>query len=106
MIVTGIEALRQAERILKSLSGIARAVGRTPQAVSERMRKGGDIPAEWCIPLEAATAAAGEKISRGQFRPDLWPEDFARISTGARPPVHRERDADIHAPKRAGAGAR
>jgi DNA-binding transcriptional regulator YdaS (Cro superfamily) len=87
---TGLEALRQATTILKSCVEVGRVVDRTHQAVSEMLRKGGQVPAEWCIPLEKATEQAGQKIHRSQFRPDIWPEDFARLSKQQAPRRHAE----------------
>ena len=70
---TGIGALRQAIRHhLRSQVAVARAVGVSPQAVSEILRRGRRVPAEWCLPLETATAGA---ITRHDLRPDLYPEN-------------------------------
>ena len=63
-----IGALRQAIRHhLKSQVAVARAVGVSPQAVSEILRRGKRVPAEWCLKLEAATGIAAH-----DFRPDLY----------------------------------
>ena len=48
----------------------ARVVGVTPQAVSEILRKGKKVPAEWCLAIEEAT---GGKVTRHDLRPDLYP---------------------------------
>ena len=70
---TGIGALRQAIRHhLRSQVAVARAVGVSPQAVSEILRRGKRVPAEWCLALETATAGA---ITRHDLRPDLYPEN-------------------------------
>ena len=67
----GIKALRQAIRHhLKSQVAVARAVGVSPQAVSEILRRGKRVPAEWCLAIETATAGA---ITRHALRPDLYP---------------------------------
>ena len=67
----GIGALRQAIRHhLKSQVAVARAVGVSPQAVSEILRRGKRVPAEWCLAIETATAGA---ITRHDLRPDLYP---------------------------------
>ena len=70
---SGIGALRQAIRHhLKSQVAVARAVGVSPQAVSEILRRGKRVPAEWCLPIETATAGA---ITRHALRPDLYPSN-------------------------------
>ena len=67
----GIGALRQAIRHhLKSQVAVARAVGVSPQAVSEILRRGQRVPAEWCLAIETATAGA---VTRHDLRPDLYP---------------------------------
>ncbi|HYS46741.1 MAG TPA: YdaS family helix-turn-helix protein [Rhizomicrobium sp.] len=69
--MTGIAALRAVIRHhLKSQVAVARAVGVSPQAVSEILRRGRRVPAEWCLALETATAGA---VSRHDLRPDLYP---------------------------------
>jgi DNA-binding transcriptional regulator YdaS (Cro superfamily) len=69
---TGIGALRQAIRHhLKSQVATAHAVGVSPQAVSEILRRGKRVPAEWCLALEQAT---GRAVTRHDLRPDLYPE--------------------------------
>jgi len=70
MTDTAPDALKQAVEAIGSASAAARALGITPQAVSEILRKGRQAPAEWCIPLEKATDG---KISRHDLRPDLYP---------------------------------
>ena len=71
--MTGIAALRRIVRHhLKSQVGVARAVGVTPQAVSDVLRRNKRVPAEWCLALERATDGA---VSRHDLRPDLYPTD-------------------------------
>ena len=71
-IPIGVAALRQAIRHhLKSQVAVARAVGVSPQAVSEVLRRGKRVPAEWCLALETATSGA---ITRHDLRPDLYPD--------------------------------
>lgn len=72
----GIEALKRCIGIIGSQSATARAVGRSQQAVSEIVRRGRRVPAEWCRPLEAATSAKGACVPAADLRPDL----FAPIS--------------------------
>lgn len=72
MQITGIEALKRAIEIIGSQTLVAPIVGRTAQAVSNIVCNGDRVPAEWCKPLEAATAAAGETITAHQLRPDLF----------------------------------
>jgi DNA-binding transcriptional regulator YdaS (Cro superfamily) len=67
----GLKGLRQAIRHhLKSQVAVARAVGVSPQAVSEILRRGKRVPAEWCLAIETATAGA---VTRQDLRPDLYP---------------------------------
>lgn len=68
-----INALRAAKRILGSESAVAEVVGVKQPSVNYILNKADKVPAEWCIPLERATAAKGEIISRHQLRPDLYP---------------------------------
>jgi DNA-binding transcriptional regulator YdaS (Cro superfamily) len=72
--MTGIGALRRAIRHhLKSQVAVAREVGVSPQAVSEILRRGKRVPAEWCLAIESATAGA---VTRHDLRPDLYPTDL------------------------------
>jgi DNA-binding transcriptional regulator YdaS (Cro superfamily) len=72
-----ISALRLIiRRHLKSQTATAKAVGVSPQAVSEVLRRGKRVPAEWCLKLEAATGGA---VSAHDLRPDLYPETEAAI---------------------------
>lgn len=72
MHMTGFEALRRAVEILRSQAKAAEAVGVRQQTVSELLRIGKKVPAEWCIPLEKATEG---EITRHMLRPDLYPID-------------------------------
>lgn len=65
------EALSRAIEILGSQTAVAKAVQRTPQAVSEISRRGERVPPEWCLPIERATDG---KVSRHDLRPDLYPK--------------------------------
>lgn len=79
MMVTGIDALRRAKEILGSEAAVADAVGVKQPSVNYILNSGKKVPAEWCIPVEVATAkkaeetGAGESITRHQLRPDLYP---------------------------------
>ena len=65
----GIKALRQAIRKhFRTQVALARAVGVTPQAVSDVLKRGKRVPAEWCVKLEQATGTPAHA-----FRPDLYP---------------------------------
>ena len=65
----GIGALRQAIREhFRTQVALARAVGVTPQAVSDVLKRGKRVPAEWCVKLEQASG-----IPAHAFRPDLYP---------------------------------
>jgi DNA-binding transcriptional regulator YdaS (Cro superfamily) len=69
---SGIGALKQAIRDhFGSQVALARALGLTPQAVSDVLRRGKRVPAEWCLKLERASAG---KLSAHDLRPDLYPE--------------------------------
>ena len=68
-----ISALRVViRRHLKSQVATAKVVGVSPQAVSEILRRGKRVPAEWCLAIERATAGA---ITRHDLRPDLYPAE-------------------------------
>jgi DNA-binding transcriptional regulator YdaS (Cro superfamily) len=68
----GIEGLKRCIKILGSQAAVARECGVGQTAISECLRNGKRVPAEWVLPLERATAAAGEKVSRYQLRHDLY----------------------------------
>lgn len=74
MKATGIDALKRAVEVLGTQTAVSRVVGVTAQAVSDMVRNGQRVPAEWCLPIEAATAG---QITRHQLRPDLYPEEVA-----------------------------
>lgn len=69
---TGFAALKRATHHLGGCSAVARVVGVTPQAVSEKIRRGKSASPEWCLPIERATDG---KVSRHDLRPDLYPQD-------------------------------
>jgi DNA-binding transcriptional regulator YdaS (Cro superfamily) len=69
---TGMAALAQAVRLLGSQVKTGRAIGVSPQAVSEVMRRGRRVPAEWCLKLQKATAGA---VTAHALRPDLYPKE-------------------------------
>lgn len=76
MVCVGIDALRCAKVILGSEAAVAAAVDRSQPYIHTVLKKDdGEVPAEWCIPLAAATAAAGHPIPRAAFRPDIYPEE-------------------------------
>jgi DNA-binding transcriptional regulator YdaS (Cro superfamily) len=65
----GIGALRQAIREhFRTQVALAHAVGVTPRAVSDVLKRGKRVPAEWCLKLEQATGTPARA-----FRPDLYP---------------------------------
>ena len=68
----GMDALAQAVRLLGNQSSTAKAIGVSPQAVSEVMRRGRRVPAEWCLKLEKATGGA---VTAHALRPDLYPKE-------------------------------
>ncbi len=66
----GIGALRKAIREhFRTQVALAAAVGVTPQAVSDVLRRGKRVPAEWCLRLAEATGRPAHA-----FRPDLYPD--------------------------------
>jgi DNA-binding transcriptional regulator YdaS (Cro superfamily) len=67
---TGIAALARAVTLLGSQMKAAKAIGVSGQAVSEVMRRGRRVPAEWCLKLQKAT---GGRVAAGELRPDLYP---------------------------------
>lgn len=69
----GKAALRQAIKVLGSQKAAAGVVGCVQSAVSECLRNGKAVPAGWCIPLERATEEAGEKVSRHDLNPEIYP---------------------------------
>jgi DNA-binding transcriptional regulator YdaS (Cro superfamily) len=70
-----VTALRKIIREhLKSQVAVAAAVGVTPQAVSEILRRDKRVPAEWCLKLELATGGA---VTAHDLRPDLYPRGLA-----------------------------
>jgi DNA-binding transcriptional regulator YdaS (Cro superfamily) len=65
----GIGALRKAIRDhFRTQVALAAAVGVTPQAVSDVLKRDKRVPAEWCLKLEQATGTPAH-----DFRPDLYP---------------------------------
>lgn len=71
-MVTEIDALWAAKKLLGSQQALATVVGVTQPAVHGVLKKSRPVPAEWCLPIEEATDG---KITRHQLRPDLWPEE-------------------------------
>jgi DNA-binding transcriptional regulator YdaS (Cro superfamily) len=65
-------ALAQAVAILGNQSKAAQAIGVSPQAVSEVMRRGRRVPAEWCLKIQQATGGA---VTANALRPDLYPKE-------------------------------
>lgn len=47
-----------------------KAIGVSGQAVSEVLRRGRRVPAEWCLKLQKAT---GGQVTANALRPDLYP---------------------------------
>jgi DNA-binding transcriptional regulator YdaS (Cro superfamily) len=64
-------ALAKAVRLLGSQMKTGKAIGVSGQAVSEVMRRGRRVPAEWCLKIEKATGGA---VSAHALRPDLYPK--------------------------------
>jgi len=72
MAAKGIKALELCVKLLGSQQKVAEACGVRQQTISERLKVGGLVPAEWCIPLERATDG---EVTRQQLRPDIYPND-------------------------------
>lgn len=70
MMTSPLQALHRAAEILGSQAALARAIGRTQQAVNGVFSRGAEPPAEWCLPIERAT---GGKVTRHELRPDIYP---------------------------------
>ena len=64
-------ALAKAVRLLGSQMKTGKAIGVSGQAVSEVMRRGRRVPAEWCLKIEKATGGA---VTAHALRPDLYPK--------------------------------
>lgn len=81
----GIEALRRAKEMLGSEQAVAEVIGRTQPAVHQILTKGKRVPAEWCLPIERATAEVAardgsEPVTRHQLRPDIYPLDMEQAA--------------------------
>lgn len=74
-MTNGIGALKTAIAQLGSQVAVARLVGVSPQAVSEIVRRGRRVPAEWCRAIEHTTGGA---VSAHDLRPDLYPPKETR----------------------------
>lgn len=72
----GIAALQRAKNVLGSEAAVAAVVGVKQPSVNYILNSGKQVPAEWCIPLDRATAVKGARVACHQFRPDLWPAEF------------------------------
>ena len=69
---TGIAALAKAVKLLGSQIKTGKAIGVSGQAVSEVLRRGRRVPAEWCLKLEKAT---GGQVTANALRADLYPKE-------------------------------
>jgi DNA-binding transcriptional regulator YdaS (Cro superfamily) len=74
----GLEALAECVRVLGSQKRAGEVCGVGQTAISECLRNAKRVPAEWCRPLEEATAQAGERITAHQLRPDLFAKPESR----------------------------
>lgn len=63
---------RAYEAMGKSQQKLAEAIGTSQQNVSNWLRKGQRLPAEYVLAAEAATG-----ISRHEWRPDIYPRERA-----------------------------
>lgn len=75
---SGKDALVQAVEILGGQAQLARAMSeQAGRAISQQwlwsvLRRNKPVPAEFCLPAEAATSG---KVTRHQLRPDLYPAE-------------------------------
>lgn len=67
---SGIAALSRAVKLLGSQAKTGKAIGVSAQAVSEVLRRGRRVPAEWCLKLQKATAG---QVTANALRSDLYP---------------------------------
>lgn len=79
----GIAALKKAKEALGTEAAVAAVVGVSQPTVHYTLNKAKRVPAEWCIPLDLATARKNARISCHQLRPDLWSEDFTPSAKAA-----------------------
>lgn len=67
---TEAAALQRAKQILGgSEVALANALGRRQQSVNETIKRGGRIPADWCVLIEKATEG---RVKSHELRPDLF----------------------------------
>lgn len=64
--------MRVAVDLLETQTAFAKAIGKPQSSVSEILKDGKKVPAEWCLPVEKATHG---QITRHQLRPDLYPPE-------------------------------
>lgn len=69
--------MRVAVDLLGGPTAAAKEIGKAQSSVSEALSQGKKVPAEWCIPIEKATAAKDPKkiVTRHDLRPDLYPRE-------------------------------
>ena len=65
-----VEAFHRAVEILDGQSATARVAGCTPGNIHQLLNKGSVLPAEYVIPVEAASG-----VSRHDLRPDIYPRE-------------------------------
>jgi DNA-binding transcriptional regulator YdaS (Cro superfamily) len=70
-----------------SQAALAREIGVTQQAISERIKADKLVPAEWCVAIERATG-----IPRQSLRPDLY-EGMAAFPPAPRSVTPSDMDA-------------
>lgn len=91
---TPIEALARAKRVLGNTeSAVAKAIGLRQQSVNEIFKAGRQAPVSWCPALDIATAAAGDRVTCNELRPDFFPDGFTPV-----PAVSSEAGASANAP--------
>lgn len=66
--------LRRAVDEVGGQAALAKAIGAAPQHVWNWLNRDNRVPAEWVLPIEAATQG---KVTRHQLRPDIYPEERA-----------------------------
>lgn len=70
-----LSQFRRAIEILGGQSATARKLGVKQPHIWNWLNKSKRLPAEYVLPMEAATREAGEVVPRQALRPDLYPAE-------------------------------
>lgn len=66
--------LERAIEIVGSQKELAEQIGTTQQNISDKVRRGARVPAEWCASIERATEGV---IKKATLRPDIFSKEAA-----------------------------